>query len=372
VARKREYRGIQLLARGNSVRQVDESNFLVCSESDSNKEYRVMWKRDRWVCSCPDYIKNSQKCKHIYAACYYLDLRDITRGIGGLGEGPPRCPKCGSAEQIIKRGKRYNRCGPVQRCYCKRCRIRFSDRAAFEGIKSKTAAVIVALDLYYRGLSLRQISEHLEASHGIKVTHGTVYYWIKKYVELVNRYVKSLRAKTSERWHADETLVRVRGRHLVLWALLDGETRFLIATRVSQSRGEEDAYAVMKNGLEKCEGGPSEFVTDGLSSYSAAIGRISEKNRPLIHLQGPLIESLNNKMERFFGTVKNRTKTMCRFDSEEGAERFAEGFGAYYNFVKPHKALGGKTPAQVAGLTRKKYNWLDLILAARKCSSQRS
>ncbi len=366
AVKKREYRGIRLLAKGNGVRQIDGSNFLVCSESDSNRMYRVKWRRNRWTCSCVDYAKNRHKCKHIHAACYYLALRDITLGTKELSEASPCCPKCGSAEHFIKRGPRYNRSGIVQTYYCKKCRRKFSGRTAFRGMKTKAATVVVALDLYYRGLSLRQISEHLEASHGIKVAHGTVYYWIKKYVELVNRHVKNLRPKTSERWHADETLLQVQGRHLVLWALLDNETRLLIAARLSQNRGEKEAHALIKDGLKKCKTEPMEVVTDGLSSYSGALRKISKKrkNRPIIHLRGPLIEALNNKMERFCGTVKARTKPMGKFNSKKSAERFAEGFGTYYNFVKPHKALGGKTPAQAAGLIRKKCSWLDLISAA--------
>ena len=368
MTKRRELRGIQLAVGKGNMRQLNPSNFLVRSQSNSKAWHKVEWERNRWICDCPDFAKQPKKCKHIYAVGYYLKLKEISAGVRD-NDDEGKCPICGRTNPVIKRGVRHNRSGMVQRYYCKRCEVKFSGRTAFKGMKTKAAAVVVALDLYYRGLSLRQISEHLEASHGIRVAHGTVYYWLKKYVELVNRYVKNLRAETSERWHADETLLQVQGRHLVLWALLDSETRFLIATRVSRGRGEEDAHALIKKGLKKCEVEPMELVTDGLSSYSAALRKISKtrrKKRPLIHLQGPLIEALNNKMERFCGTVKARTKPMCGFNSGKSAKKFMKGFEVYYNFIKPHRSLGGKTPAQAAGLSKKKYTWLDLISDSEK------
>lgn len=362
MTNKREFRGVQLVLGKDNVQQVDPANFQVRSQSDPSKWHNVRWQRNRWVCDCPDFTKGP-KCKHVYAVGYCLMLRDISLGVKNLPDDG-NCPQCGSAEHVIKRGVRYNRSGPLQRYCCKRCGIKFAGKTAFRGMKNKATAIIAALDLYYRGLSLRQISEHLEASHRVNVTHGTVYHWIKKYVELVNQHVKSLRMETSERWHADETIVRVSGKHLMLWALLDAETRLLIATHISQGRGEEDAYVLLKKGLEKSENGPSEFVTDGLPSYGAALGKISKsmgRNHQLIHLHGSLTEALNNKMERFCGTVKARTKPMGGFGTKESTERFAEGFEAYYNFIKPHRSLGGKTPAQAAGLSKRKCTWLDLI-----------
>jgi transposase-like protein len=371
MTKKRELKGIRLLAEKDGIRQVDPSNFLVRS-SDPNKTYKVEWQRNHWRCSCADYTKHGKRCKHIYAVSYLLMLRDLTLGVKGL-DNEPRCPKCGSDEHIIRRGIRHNRHGPVQRYSCKRCKIRFTGRNAFDGIRSNAATVATAIDLYYRGLSLRQVAQHLETSRGVMITHGTVYNWLKRYVELVNRYVKSLQVRTSERWHADETFVRVRGRHLVMWALLDSETRFLIAMHISQGRGAADARALMKKGLEKSKNEPLEIVTDGLPSYSTAVEegyKTRQKNRPLIHLQGPLTESLNNKMERLFGTVKGRLKTMCRFNNEESAKRFADGFAAYYNLMKPHRSLKGKTPAQAAGLTPDKSGWLDVIAKAKKSAQE--
>lgn len=296
-----------------------------------------------------------------------------------LPDSGPKCPKCGRAwdqKNVIKRGTRHNLSGPVQLYFCKHCEKKFGDRTAFEGMRSRAIAITSALDLYYRGLSLRQIREHLESFYATVVTHTTVYNWIKRYVQLVNQYLKNLHVETSDRWHADDTLVRVRGRHLVLWALLDSETRYLIALHISKRRETRDAQEFLRKGLKTARNKPMEIVTDGLRSYPEAINKeceVGSSNQGLIHVQGPLTGSLtNNKVERFHSTLKGRTKTMYHLGNKSSAKTFAKGFATYYNFIKPHAALNGKTPAQAANVAITKKTWLSLILKAEENRRDRS
>jgi len=247
--------------------------------------------------------------------------------------------------------------------------LRFVSRTAFVGMRSKATVIVAAVDAFFRGLPLRAVAEHLESVYGIKITHGTVYNWIKKYVELVNRYTRTLRIGSSEKWHMDDSLIRVSGRHMVLWALLDSETRFLLALQISSKRGAEEAQVLIRKGLKKAKNKPSELVSDGLGSYSLAMEREFKANpigHDIVHVQGPLTAGFNNKMERFYGVLKGRVKSMGRFNSKDTARTFGKGFEIYYNFIKPHKALNGKTPAQAVGLAPKKNNWFDLILNADK------
>lgn len=63
--------------------------------------------------------------------------------------------------------------------------------------------------------------------------------------------------------------------------------------------------------------------------------------------------SNNNKVERLHNTVKERVKVMRGLHNDETANAFNDGFKAYYNFIRPHQALNGKTPAEVAGVDLK-------------------
>jgi transposase InsO family protein len=50
-------------------------------------------------------------------------------------------------------------------------------------------------------------------------------------------------------------------------------------------------------------------------------------------------------MERLQGTDRERDKVMRAFKKGECAQKILDGFRAYHNFVRPHQALQGKTPA---------------------------
>lgn len=368
VLNHREYKGIKLLSL-NSVQQIDPSKFLVRSEKDPNKNYEVSWAGKQWVCTCEDYRKRQKRCKPIYAASYYLAVRGFVPALESNSQSEQSCPNCESTEALIGHGWRHNKSGPVRRCLCRQCGTTFTDRSGFEGMKNQAKIIAMAIDLYFRGLSLRKVSEHLETLHGVKVSYTSIYYWLSKYVSLVNNLVQDLRVETGERLHADDSQIRLRGRHMVLWELLGSETRLLIAQHISRKRSSEEALTLLKRGCANTEAPRNnivELVTDGLSSYAEAVKGISvpsQKARRIVHILGPLTCSSvnNNKVERMFGTLKERAKLTKHFNNDGGAELFANGFKTHYNFVRGHMALGGRTPAEAAGLSKRKLSWLDLI-----------
>jgi transposase-like protein len=59
-------------------------------------------------------------------------------------------------------------------------------------------------------------------------------------------------------------------------------------------------------------------------------------------------------IERSRGTIRQRNKVMRGLDEESKAQTMMDGFRIYYNFIRPHTALKGKTPAQKAKLIEQK------------------
>jgi hypothetical protein len=96
-------------------------------------------------------------------------------------------------------------------------------------------------------------------------------------------------------------------------------------------------------------------------------GHIASPNwfayKPSLNSQATLSRSLFHTMiERFHGTVKERTKIVRGFRNSDTAELFAKGYQTYYNFVRPHKDLNGLTPAEAAGMPKIKLKrWLAII-----------
>jgi len=72
----------------------------------------------------------------------------------------------------------------------------------------------------------------------------------------------------------------------------------------------------------------------------------------------------NCLVERLNGTIRERDKVMRGMKDE--TQTIADGLRNYYNFIRPHQALNGKTPAEVAKIDLKlgKNRWLSLIKQA--------
>jgi len=113
-------------------------------------------------------------------------------------------------------------------------------------------------------------------------------------------------------------------------------------------------------------------VTDGLRAYQDAIPKefYTMKAPRTEHVRIPNIRdrSNNNMVERLHGTIRQRNKVMRGLDEESTAQTMMDGLRIYYNFMRPHVALSGKTPAQQAKIAERSTseNWPSLIKKAAK------
>jgi hypothetical protein len=55
---------------------------------------------------------------------------------------------------------------------------------------------------------------------------------------------------------------------------------------------------------------------------------------------------------------------MRGLDDKETAQTMMDGMRIYYNFIRPHTALNGKTPAQKANIETDQAKWMTLIKKA--------
>jgi len=234
-------------------------------------------------------------------------------------------------------------------------------------MKYNASLITAALDLYFKGLSLRSIADHLNQIHGLHISHLTVYRWIKKYIRLIMRFARRLKPKLSETWHADEMRIRVNGKLRNLWNLMDHKTRYLIVVRITRRKGTREAERLLANGLRKITLKHLEIISDGLNSYRGAVEDTRKKN-PHCRIRhhsdtGLSKQKSNNRLERLNGTTRERLKTMRGLDNDKSSKKFAEGYAAYYNLIRPHSALRGKTPSQAAKTWQPKgtNRWLSLI-----------
>ncbi len=350
------------------MRRLDDNEYAVRSQS-GHGEYFVRALESGWSCTCPDYSFRRVACKHVHAVLFSRKIRTAVE-LGTLAEftTTDACVFCGS-RHVIKDGIRHNKAGDLQRFTCQECRYDFSVNVGFEKMKHDPKAITTALQLYFSGESLRNVQKSLRLL-GVEVSHKTVWKWIQKYVGLMETYLDKITPQVSDTWRADEVYVKFRGNMKYVFAMMDDETRFWIAQEVADSKQKHDARHFFYESMKVAGKVPATLITDGLWSYHAAFKKVYSWRRTdvkpehikEIRLAGKIH---NNKMERMNGEIRDREKVMRGLKVVDTP--ILKGYQIYHNFVRPHQALDGKTPADLAGIKVLGENkWLTIIQNASR------
>jgi len=263
------------------------------------------------------------------------------------------CKHCGS-ENFVKYGKENNK----QMYKCKDCGHKFVDNMFFERMKADPKIICLTLDLYFKGVSLRKISDHLKQFYNLDICFTTVFRWIDHYIRIMDEYTRQFKPSLSDMWNVDEMMVSINGDWFYLWNVIDDETRFHLASVISKERTISDARKVLIVAKKRGHGSrPRYIITDGLKSYVKAVkDEFHTVKRETIHISNVGIRGHlnndeyfdNNLVERLHGTIRERNKTQRGLKDEYSA--FIRGHQLYYNFIRPHESLYGYTPAEIANI----------------------
>ena len=373
----RELRRLAILSQGDTITTINNNSWTVKSQTGIG-EYQVCNKNKHWACTCPDFEKRQMDCKHIFAVKFSTKLKfDVetdhkTVSVKVNDFRPAVCPECKSNE-IIKSGIRKTSFGEAQRYKCKSCDYRFTIDKGFSGMKNEPKAITLSMDLYFKGVSYRKICDHLKQFYNLEVSQTTPLRWIQKYLKILSVYADQYKADVGNIWHSDEMTVFIKKEgekryHEWIWNLMDADTRFLLACRVTKTRFVDDAKKPLKDAKERAGKRPDAIVTDGLQAYRTAIpnefyDKTAGIQNPHIRLYNFETKPNNNIVERLNGTFRERSKVQRGLYSDETAEDFMEASRVYYNFLRPHMALHGMTPAQAAGieLNLGDNRWMSMI-----------
>ena len=274
----------------------------------------------------------------------------------------PPCPKCGRASFLHHDyPTHFNyRCGE-KKCYHsffepKICNLPDTPNLSAFGktdlkrMRHSTYIIFTVLSMYFFGKdSFRNISLLLDRLFNIRLSHVTVSKWCVKFAPIfqnLNLSFLPLMDFNSDEWHADETVVKIKGKKHYLWFVVDAETRFVLGFYLGD-RSSTSAHAVIKQ-VSKL-GKPQSVVTDRYKAYKQAV-KTHLPNAKHIRVQSFDDDISNNLQESFNKTFKAWYKTKCGFDSYRNAYAMIQVFVFYYNYLRPHSSLSNLTPAQVAGL----------------------
>jgi transposase-like protein/DNA-directed RNA polymerase subunit M/transcription elongation factor TFIIS len=359
LQQRREEKASKMVSDNVEIKQVDESVYQVPSQTEKGKAYQVVNVGEEWECECPDNQFRLVQCKHIIAVKLWKLIKAEIEETEEI-----LCPKCGNAG-IKKSGIRKNKFGEKQRYECLVCGKRFVKDLAFKGLKADRKTIALALDLFYKGVSQRKIKDTLEQFMGVEVSQPTINRWIQRFTRLINKYAETLKPQVGDTWNVDELKMKQHGEWKWVWSVLDKETRFWLADHISTERKVSDARIPFAKAKEVAEKNPQTIVTDGLHAYKQAF------NKEFFTLKKPRTEHVshiklsgdmnNNIAERLNGTIREREKVTRNL--KEQAPTIIEGYRNYYNLVRPHQSLNGKTPAETANidLGLGKNKWLSII-----------
>jgi len=375
----REIKGRTIAQLDGQITRLGPHLYQVKSQS-GNGQYFVRSSELGWTCTCPDQIYRQVKCKHIWACeLSYAIRRKVEAHVATIQPiNTLTCPTC-SGNTVVKDALRHNKYGSIQRYLCKDCGKRFSFNLGFDKMKARPEAITSALQLYFSGESLRNVQKFLRLQ-GINVSHVSVYKWIGKYVGLMEDYLKQITPQLSDTWRADEMWMKFKGNPKYLYALLDDETRFWIAKEVAGDKFSHEAryYAsrLFSQGKSVAGKTPLTLITDGLYAYHQAWKHEFYSNRRpqarhVKHVAWRAKGRDNRKMERFNGEVRDREKVMRGLKREDTP--ILTGYQIYHNYIRPHEALQGRTPAEASGIKVEGENkWLTLIQSASRKHPQRT
>jgi transposase-like protein len=269
---------------------------------------------------------------------------------------PIACKWCGST-QIIKKGMDKG----VQQYLCLKCGRKFNEKDAPYGMRTTVEQIGASLNLYYTGSSLADIAGFLKTNYDNEVDRSTVYRWLVRFTKEAIRLFESLKPKVSDTWIADETTLKFQDKLYWIWDIIDRKTRFLLASYLSPNRGTREARILMELASKRADKVPKIVITDKLRAYLDGIELAFGADTK--HIQSSPFGDADstNIIERFQGTIKERTKVIWGFKSLDTARLILDGFSIHYNFFRPHLSLNYKTPAKVAQIDAPCKSWTELV-----------
>lgn len=269
---------------------------------------------------------------------------------------PEVCKFCSS-----KRIVRYGHYRMVQRWWCKDCKRKFVHNDALPRMKTPIIQVASALSSFYEGTPIRGIRRNIDQTFGNYPQNAAVYGWIQRFTQVAIMAAKDYKPKVGDTWVADETVLKIEGQNLWFWDLIDAETRFLLASHISTTRTTRDARALVEKAADRAGKVPKIIITDKLAAYLDGIELAFGADTEHMPAKKLTARPGTQLIERFHQTLKARTEIMKGLKTRKSARLILDGWLVFYNFLRPHEGLDGKTPAEVAEIKFPFRNWLDIV-----------
>jgi putative transposase len=147
-------------------------------------------------------------------------------------------------------------------------------------------------------------------------------------------------------WSTDITFIRLAKGFAYLVAVLDWHSRYVRSWRLSNTMETSFCIEALEEALRDCQ--PTIFNSDQGSQFtSTAFTQTLERRAITISMDGRGRAYDNIFIERLWRSVKYEDVYIKQYATIPEAHAGLIRYFEFYNTVRPHQALGYKTPAQV-------------------------
>ncbi len=206
-------------------------------------------------------------------------------------------------------------------------------RSAFAGYRFPPEVITLAVRWYLRfGLSYRDVEELL-AERGVEVDHVTVYRWVQRFAPEFAEAARARRHIVGDRWHVDETYVKVAGTWRYLFRAID-QFGQVIDVFLSPRRDGKSAQRFFERAIGRTRVSPVEVTTDRYRVYP----RVLDEMVPAAFHRTELYA--NNSLETDHGLLKARLRPMRGLKRDRTARVIVAGHAFIQNLRRGFYDLG--------------------------------
>jgi len=148
-----------------------------------------------------------------------------------------------------------------------------------------------------------------------------------------------------QHWHIDITYVHIAGRHTYLTTVIDGYSRYIVASVLREHMTNADVDLCIQQAHERFPNAHPRIISDNGKQF------MSRDFKELLGIHGfshvrtsPFYPQSNGKIERWHKSVKGECISSKYFGTLEQAAEVIQGYIDYYNMERLHSAIGYVTP----------------------------
>jgi transposase-like protein len=179
--------------------------------------------------------------------------------------------------------------------------------------------------------------EELLAKRGVEVDHVTVYRWVPRFTLLLADAARSCRHAVGDRWHVDETYVKVAGQWRYVYRAVD-QFGQVIDVFMSRQRDAQAAGRFFERAMGATKVTPTEVVTDRAATYPIVMDDL------LPAAWHRTEQYANNHVEADHGRLKAWLRPMRGLKQDLSARVIIAGHGFVQNLRRGHYELAVEEP----------------------------